>query len=113
MTELAITFDTLVEICQCKLMGGGNKMVTIRVLHHMARAGGTLISRCLGCMRNVILLSEIHPHGAQYFNALEQAHRWFNLFTASDIAMLKEHEEIDFSDAIMLIAKRCIDQNKG
>ena len=37
----------------------------IRILHHMARSGGTIISRCLGCMKDVILLSEIHPLGSR------------------------------------------------
>jgi hypothetical protein len=35
-----------------------------RVLHHMACTGGTLISRCLATMPNVVLLSEIDPLSA-------------------------------------------------
>ena len=31
---------------------------TLRLVHHMARSGGTLISKCLGCMTGVLLLSE-------------------------------------------------------
>jgi len=33
----------------------------IRLLHQLGRSGGTLISRCLGSMQGVVLLSEIHP----------------------------------------------------
>ena len=33
----------------------------LRLVHHMARSGGTLISKCLGCMSGVLLLSEPNP----------------------------------------------------
>jgi hypothetical protein len=33
----------------------------IRVLHHFACSGGTLISKCLSSMPNTYLLSEVHP----------------------------------------------------
>ncbi len=42
----------------------------VRLVHHLARSGGTLISRCLGCMSGVLLLSEIHPLGTRHFNPL-------------------------------------------
>ncbi|MCB9960181.1 MAG: sulfotransferase [Rhodospirillaceae bacterium] len=34
----------------------------VRVLHNLARSGGTVISKCLGAMPGVYLLSEVHPH---------------------------------------------------
>jgi hypothetical protein len=34
----------------------------IRVIHHFACSGGTLVSKCLASMPNVFLLSEVHPH---------------------------------------------------
>ena len=34
----------------------------IRVIHHFACSGGTLVSKCLSAMPNVFLLSEVHPH---------------------------------------------------
>jgi hypothetical protein len=33
----------------------------IRVIHHLACSGGTLISKCIASQPNVFLLSEIHP----------------------------------------------------
>jgi hypothetical protein len=33
----------------------------IRMIHHLSATGGTLISRCLAAMPNVVLLSELHP----------------------------------------------------
>lgn len=35
---------------------------TIRVIHHLACSGGTLISKCISAMPNVYLLSEVHPY---------------------------------------------------
>lgn len=37
----------------------------VSILHNLARSGGTILSRCLGCMERILLLSEIHPQGAQ------------------------------------------------
>lgn len=34
---------------------------TIRIIHHLACSGGTLISKCISAMPNVYLLSEVHP----------------------------------------------------
>jgi hypothetical protein len=37
------------------------KAVSIRILHHWACSGGTIISRSIAKLQNVILLSEVHP----------------------------------------------------
>lgn len=79
---------------------------SIRLLHHLARTGGTLISRCLGCMQSVVLLSEINPQGVQIFDPLVQAHRWFNLLTPQDVAALQNNAGIPFAEGIALIERR-------
>ncbi|HCE1501075.1 TPA: hypothetical protein NJ353_003284 [Vibrio parahaemolyticus] len=38
------------------------KKPTIRIIHHLACSGGTLISKCISSMPNVYLLSEVHPY---------------------------------------------------
>jgi hypothetical protein len=81
----------------------------LRLLHHMARSGGTLISRCLGCMSGVLLLSEIHPLGTAQFNPLVQAQRWYGLLSSQDLAELKARGRIGFVDAIELIYQRAAD----
>lgn len=90
-----------------------NKKPSIHVLHHMARSGGTIISRCLGCMDNIALLSEIHPFGYEekIIDPLAQAHQWFNLLTQSDINLVKNRQPYPFVDAIRLIKKRCDEKN--
>jgi hypothetical protein len=82
---------------------------TLRLVHHMARSGGTLISRCLGCMSGVLLLSEIHPLGTAQFNPLVQAQRWYGLLSSQDLAELKARGRIAFVDAIDLIHRRAAD----
>lgn len=83
----------------------------IRVLHHMARTGGTVISQCLASMESVLLLSEIHPRGGQQFDPLAQAPTWFHLLTEDEFARIKGHA-ISFTDAIDLVRRRAEDRGK-
>lgn len=89
---------------------------TVRIIHHLARAGGTLISRCLGSMQHVMLLSEIHPMGVDLYspthNPLAQAQRWFGLFTDNDIAIFQKIPTMNFATAIELIARKCNERNR-
>jgi hypothetical protein len=75
----------------------------------MARSGGTLISKCLGCMAGVVLLSEIHPLGTAQFNPLIQAQRWYGLLSTQDLIELKARGRVAFVDAIELIRRRAED----
>lgn len=53
-------------------------MNDIAVFYCFARSGGTLINRCLGCIKDNLVLSEVNPHGA--FRSLEsQASDWLKL----------------------------------
>jgi len=71
----------------------------------MARSGGTLIAKCLGCMDNVVLLSEIHPYGSAIHNPLQQAAAWFRLFTEKELLTLSR-QSFSFIDAIEIIRQR-------
>ena len=84
----------------------------LRLIHHLARSGGTLISKCLGCMSGVVLLSEIHPLGTSHFNPLLQAQRWYGLLSTQDLIELKARGRIGFVDAIELIRRRAEDCNQ-
>lgn len=74
----------------------------VRILSNLARAGGTLVSRCLGAMDDTVLLSEIHPLGTQIFNPLAQARDWYGLVKPEEAG-----GQFDFIDAIQLIEQRC------
>jgi len=53
----------------------------VPVLRHLARTGGTLITKCLGSMTGVVVLSELHPNNLVQTNPMAQAIEWFGLVT--------------------------------
>lgn len=66
-------------------------MQHLGILHQLARTGGTIINRCLGCMRNIVMLSELHPEcpQARRFHPLYQAAEWFDLIRRDERATLR------------------------
>ena len=59
-------------------------MNDIAVFYCFARSGGTLINRCLGCIKDNLVLSEVNPHGA--FLSLEsQALDWLKLVPSDQV----------------------------
>ncbi|WP_448560782.1 hypothetical protein [Trichothermofontia sp.] len=81
-------------------------MKRLAVIHSLARSGGTLFSKVIGCMDNLILLSEIHPKGpeliwsfygqsrialAMLFHPVVQAKQWHGL------NLKKDEAEISFA----------------
>lgn len=85
---------------------------TLPILHNLARSGGTLVSKCIGCMDHVALLSEIHPQGTRHFNPLAQASEWFGLLTEDDIRRFRhDREKLSFQDAIALIRDRAAEND--
>ncbi len=83
----------------------------IRILHQLARSGGTVICRCLASMKGVVLLSEIHPLGGRMFNPIQQAMEWYGLIDTSEYAAASR-DKLSFPAAIALIAQRCAEQGK-
>ncbi len=78
----------------------------VRIVHNMARSGGTLVGKCLGCMKRTVLLSEIHPRGTNIFNPVRQAHEWFQLLKKEDVLWCRQNNTIAFDEAISLIERR-------
>jgi hypothetical protein len=76
----------------------------LRLIHHLARTGGTTICKCLAAMPEVALLSEIHPLGIEKISALRQAMNWFGLVSQAEIDQLGSPP--DFAASIRLIASR-------
>jgi hypothetical protein len=94
-------------------------MRSLALLHGLARCGGTVISRCLASMDNVVLLSEIHPLGPSFinarspgagmrFNAVAQAAAWYPfLFKTGDEDWIKQQAQADNSvEHLEAIAQR-------
>ena len=81
---------------------------SVAILHHMARSGGTLISKCIGCMDSIALLSEVHPLTASgQFNPLFQANSWLGIDVPAELKALGEGQNINWLQAIELI-HRCV-----
>lgn len=72
----------------------------IRVLRHLARSGGTLISKCIGSMDDVVLLSEVHPANLAVTNPMRQAAEWFGLISASQLSAWKMRKGPSFEQFI-------------
>ena len=51
---------SLLDRCK-KIVINSNVKPKLRIIHHLACSGGTLISKCLAAMPNIYLLSELHP----------------------------------------------------
>lgn len=50
-------------------------MKKLAVIHNLGRSGGTLVAKVVGCMDDIVLLSEIHPKGpAVIWNYYGQSH---------------------------------------
>lgn len=82
----------------------------VAVVHQMARTGGTLVNRCLGSMRHVVVLSEVHPLDPQGKIA-RQAATWFRLLSETDKPWLQSLSKRDpvtaFADFVAQMADRC------
>ncbi|MDQ7012329.1 MAG: hypothetical protein Q9O74_00360 [Planctomycetota bacterium] len=57
----------------------------VRLWLNLARSGGTLLSRCLGCMEGVMLLSEVHPLGVRVIDPAAQAAAWHKLLRPGEL----------------------------
>lgn len=52
--------QSLLERCK-RVVDESKAKPKLRMIHHLACSGGTLVSKCLAALPNVFLLSELHP----------------------------------------------------
>ncbi|MDG6099366.1 sulfotransferase [Alteromonas sp. ZYF713] len=52
--------QSLLDRCS-QIVAQSNSKPKLRIIHHFACSGGTLVSKCLAALPNVFLLSELHP----------------------------------------------------
>ena len=76
----------------------------------MARSGGTLVSKCLASMNEVMLLSEIHPRAGDRFSPVRQAADWFGLVSPEEV--LRVDGAAQFPAAIALLCQRAEAQGR-
>ncbi len=61
--------QSLLQRCEkVALQGQKQQKPMLRIIHHFACSGGTLISKCIAAQPNVFLLSELHPTTRLGFN---------------------------------------------
>jgi hypothetical protein len=80
--------SSLLEKCEQICSQYETKKPTIRIIHHLACSGGTLISKCLSAMPNVYLLSEVHPYTDLHLGKGKPR------FSPSDISSLSRYAKI-------------------
>lgn len=83
-----IEHSSLLDKCSRVCAQYQEQKPTIRIIHHLACSGGTLISKCLSVMPNTYLLSEVHPYTDLHLGGGKPA------YTPSDIASLSRHARI-------------------
>ncbi len=96
-------------------------MKTIRLIHNLPRSGGTIISKCLGAQKDVILLSEIHPEAfliskkmgvhSPSFDPIFQSQTWNNLFKKDEYTKIT-NLNLKFEKKIDLIFEKTELANK-
>jgi hypothetical protein len=67
----------------------------IRILHTMGGCGGTLLSRCVGVLPNVALLSEFNPGSVKLFpefDPLYQDRAWLRLLEATEANYFRQKD---------------------
>ncbi|MCH2394334.1 sulfotransferase [Oceanibaculum sp.] len=74
----------------------------LRLIHQLARSGGTLINRLL-LAQGVAVLSEVHPLGWANLDPLAQACDWFGLIGEGD---LQGRDGLPYAEVIALIADK-------
>lgn len=61
LTELKVNeAQSLLDRCE-QIVANTNVKPQLRIIHHLACSGGTLVSKCLAALPNIYLLSELHP----------------------------------------------------
>lgn len=80
-------------LTQCEAMAGEfaePRVEPVRIIHHFACTGGTLISKCLAALPNTLLLSEIDPLSRAVLRSYETRFRPTDLI----FALRRSHREV-------------------
>ena len=80
--------SSLLEKCEQVTSKYRDNKPVIRVLHHFACSGGTLISKCIASQPNVFLLSEVHPDTSLHHGVSPLK------YAPSDISLLSKYAGI-------------------
>lgn len=99
-------FEKLLKSYAYRLRAFFNGPFEIRTIHHLSCTGGTLISKCLAAMPNVVLLSEINPLSTSRirfnpFDPLQQFQAQYKLLSTEELKRA-------YLARLEIIVKKCI-----
>tara|TARA_A200000113_G_C8857493_1_gene352272 strand:+ start:701 stop:1660 length:960 start_codon:yes stop_codon:yes gene_type:complete len=86
--------ESLLEQCEAVVAKNQRSKPVIRIIHHLACSGGTLISKCIAALPNTFLLSEIHPTTRLHLGAGKPK------FSPSDITTLARYANLPNVDEL-------------
>ncbi len=86
--KLSVASASLLEKCEQVTKQFYSDKPKLRIIHHFACSGGTLVSKCLSAMPNVFLLSEVHPHS--YLQSNKESPQ----YSPSDFAKLAIYADV-------------------
>jgi hypothetical protein len=66
----------------------------MRIVHHLACSGGTLISKCISAMPNVYLLSELHPFSHLHLQSVKPKFLPSDIISLSKYAGIPDHKTL-------------------
>ena len=69
-----------------------------------------MLTRCLGCMDKIVLLSEVHPRAMKHTNPVWQAQEWFGLISKGERSAF-ERPGASFVEFVALVEQRA--RHKG
>jgi hypothetical protein len=103
-SQLQDTESLLARCAQVVEKQNAEQKPILRVIHHFACSGGTLISKCLSSMPNVFLLSEVHPISKNHIGSKPK-------YLPSDITSLARYANVPEVDelAIKLFINNIVD----
>ncbi len=100
-TQELTLFERCIEFCNA---GIAQETEPVRLIHHLSCTGGTIISRCIAAMPNVVLLSEVNP-------ACEVPHTSIVRFAPTDMIQLAKQSGIpSFNDLRIKLFRAEIDE---
>jgi len=86
--------------------------LTVRTIHHLSCSGGTVMSKCLAVMNDVVLLSEIHPLRYDYVFFNDPFQQFQANYPRLRYTSTQELKNI-FYDRISWIAEKCVIEKKN
>lgn len=86
-------FDQCIDLCR---QGLNRDVEPIRTIHHLSCTGGTLITKCLAAMPNVMVLNEVDPLSTMTFKPDKPG------FTPTDILSLVRQGNQKIPEALLI-----------